>query len=36
MMYMLSEKETGYIIEFTITNATKEIEKRLEGNSFQH
>jgi len=32
MMYLLIEKKTGYITEFTSTNAIKEFEKRLEGN----
>lgn len=32
MMYLLSEKKTGYIIKFIIADATKRIEKRLEGN----
>lgn len=31
MMYLLSERNTGYRIKFTITN-TKHREKRLEGN----
>lgn len=28
MMYLLSEKKTGYMIEFTIAEATKQIKTR--------